>query len=59
MRDFIHGMGTMFTIFTVLGFCVFLWYCNIPNETGYSPEMTARMDDLIANLTPLSVADLE
>ena len=27
-------------------------------EVGYTPETRARMDDLIAGLTPLTVADL-
>jgi len=51
--------GWIFNVFLVLAFAMFL-HAVYPKEkeTGYSPEMIARMDDLVAGLTPLSVADL-
>lgn len=47
----------------------FMWACNLcliltvfvtfyPKDKGYTKETRARMDDLIAQITPLSVADL-
>jgi hypothetical protein len=57
MRDFINGMGTMFTIFTVLGFLLAVWVLP-KGEIGYSLEYRAELDNKIANLVPLSIADI-
>ena len=60
-KDFINGFGCCFTWFVAALFGVFLWWCYPspqPVEQGYSAEYRARLDDLIAGITPLSVADL-
>lgn len=57
MRDFINGMGTMFTIFTVLGFLLAVWVLP-KGEIGYSLEHRAELDNKIAGLVPLSIADI-
>lgn len=57
MRDFINGMGTMFTIFTVLGFLLAVWILP-KGEIGYSLEHRAELDKKIAGLVPLSIADI-
>lgn len=64
MRDFINGMGTMFTIFTVAGFCSLVYFCNQPTkEEGYYKEQRASLDKLFADtdkdiMKHLSVANI-
>lgn len=54
MKNFIAGFMWCFNICLIL--TVFITF--YPQEQGYSRETRARMDDLIAGLEPLSVADL-
>lgn len=57
MRNKIAIMGWVLDSLLVIGIGVFM-YQVYPREEGYSLETRARMDELVANVTPLSVADL-
>lgn len=51
---------TIYCVLLSLAVGSFIWneYKTNAVYVGYTKETRARMDDLIANLTPLSVADL-
>lgn len=54
-------VGWFFTV--CLTFCSYAWMCELyemreAREVGYSAEYRLRLDEIVANITPLSVADL-
>lgn len=56
MKNFINGFGTCFAIASAIFLIGFMYDCY-PMEKGYSAEYRARLDDLIAGIEPISVAD--
>lgn len=57
MKNFINGFGTCFAFMCAVLLAIFM-YLSYPTEMGYTKETRARMDDLVAQLTPLTTADL-
>jgi len=57
-KDFIAGAGWMLNMFLLAGLLGLFWLCAQPEDKGYTKAQLARMDSLIANLEPLSIADL-
>ena len=58
MRNFIAGFMWCLNITTVLFGVAYGYQAIQPKEKGYSAEYRARLDEIVKNVTPLSVADL-
>lgn len=56
MKTKIAKLGWAFNLLLI--FAGYQYLKPEPMEMGYSAEYRARLDDLVKNVTPLSVADL-